>query len=255
MSAPFCCQSKSSKSCTEACALASCGVGFLAGPVAQWSPESAAAFSTEAGSPCKVVRGFWPVGGVGDSEGPTWNARLCRECFERVTWAFSAHKRLVSMTVACEVQAAPHMRSEDHAGHFFRAVHSQRCTPHICIARGAVWPARAVRAGLSMKLFDGRRTVVRPAWYLKMSCAQAELLQVVCEMGCRRGVPLRAPSAERHRTSGPCHCVACTKCIARLFVRESCCCPLFFCRRRSTWQYTGGPVVMFVVCKTPGCCP
>ena len=38
---------------------------------------------------------------------------------ERVSWAFSAHKRLVSMTIACEVQAAPHMRSEDHAGHFF----------------------------------------------------------------------------------------------------------------------------------------
>ena len=38
---------------------------------------------------------------------------------ERVTWAFSAHKRLVSMTIACEVQAVPHMPLEDHAGHLF----------------------------------------------------------------------------------------------------------------------------------------
>ena len=78
LSVPFCCQSKCMRVAPRPVRLAGCGVGFLAGPVAQWSPGSAA-FRTEAGSPCKVVRGFWPVGGVGDLEGAPWNARLRRE--------------------------------------------------------------------------------------------------------------------------------------------------------------------------------
>ena len=43
------------------------------------------------------------------------------------------------MTIACELQAAPHMRSEDHAGHFFRAVHSQ--TVHAAIFALRVAPS------------------------------------------------------------------------------------------------------------------